>query len=283
MAKLPVNPGKIVEAWKEVGTATATAASLVLCGDADLVESARSRFDPQVQPLVHGGGPAGVGTLAAGRGEIPVVFADASVEDSVAASLDGGVRFPSGAVVVVDEGPLASDSVGWYESGAARVSFSGGDAGWQAVYRAVLLAAPSFAVALGTRYEALRRGAAARVVARTARQNVLVAVVFSAPGADMPIMTLNEAKMVLTLASMYGHELTTDRALELLAVVGAGFAFRRVARQLSGFVPGPGWVLKGSIGYTATRALGEAAIRYFEMGAPVTPTRLTGVVGRFKR
>jgi uncharacterized protein (DUF697 family) len=37
-----------------------------------------------------------------------------------------------------------------------------------------------------------------------------------------------------------------------------------VARELLDFVPGPGWVLKGAVAYAGTRALGEAAIRYFE-------------------
>jgi uncharacterized protein (DUF697 family) len=282
MAKLPVNPGKLFEAWKEVSSTTATAATLVLAGDAGLVESARSRFGSGAQPLVHSGGVESLGSLSAAHGQIPLVLTSPTGEDT-AETLLADARPPSGAVVVVDEGPLATDSVVWYESGVARVSFSGEDSGWEAVYRAVLMVAPALAVALGTKYEPLRAGAATRVVSRTARQNALVAVVFSTPGADMPIMTLNEAKMILTIASIYGHGLTLDRAIELLGVVGAGFTFRRVVRELSGFVPGPGWVLKGTIGYTATKALGEAAIRYFEAGAPATPTRLAGLVRRLKR
>ena len=47
-------------------------------------------------------------------------------------------------------------------------------------------------------------------------------------------------------------------------VVGAAFGFRAVARQLLGAVPVAGRVVKGGIAYSGTRALGEAAMRYFQ-------------------
>jgi uncharacterized protein (DUF697 family) len=46
--------------------------------------------------------------------------------------------------------------------------------------------------------------------------------------------------------------------------VGAGFAFRTVARELLDVVPFAGWAVKGAVAYTGTRAVGEAAERYFE-------------------
>ena len=46
--------------------------------------------------------------------------------------------------------------------------------------------------------------------------------------------------------------------------VGAGFGFRAVARELLDFVPVAGWALKASIAYGGTKAIGEAAVRYFE-------------------
>ena len=46
--------------------------------------------------------------------------------------------------------------------------------------------------------------------------------------------------------------------------MGAGFGFRAVARELLDFVPVAGWALKASIAYAGTKAIGEAAVRYFE-------------------
>ena len=64
-------------------------------------------------------------------------------------------------------------------------------------------------------------------------------------------------------------------------MIGSGLGFRALARKAIGVVPVVGWVVKGAIAYTATRALGEAAVRYFERRAPVT--RVAGVRTLFPR
>ena len=61
--------------------------------------------------------------------------------------------------------------------------------------------------------------------------------------------------------------------LELLGVVGAGFGLRAVARELLDVVPVAGWAVKGAIAYTGTRAVGEAAVRYFEARADLSAVR----------
>jgi uncharacterized protein (DUF697 family) len=67
----------------------------------------------------------------------------------------------------------------------------------------------------------------------------------------------------------------------VLATVGAGFGFRAAAAELLDLVPVAGWAVKGAIAYAGTRALGEAAMRYFERRAPVT--RVRGDRARFPR
>ena len=89
------------------------------------------------------------------------------------------------------------------------------------------------------------------------------------PGADMPAMTANQIRMVLKIAHAYGEELGLDRALEILSIVGTGFVLRTLARQALDFVPGFGWAVKGAVGFSGTVALGQAAIAYFEAGAPL--------------
>jgi uncharacterized protein (DUF697 family) len=69
---------------------------------------------------------------------------------------------------------------------------------------------------------------------------------------------------VLRIALAYDQEIDNTRALELLGVVGAGLGFRAVARELLDFVPVAGWAVKGAIAYGGTKAVGEAAVRYFE-------------------
>ena len=49
----------------------------------------------------------------------------------------------------------------------------------------------------------------------------------------------------------------------MLGTIAAGFAFRAVARQALGVLPVAGWLVKGAVAYGGTRAIGEAAVRYF--------------------
>jgi uncharacterized protein (DUF697 family) len=124
-------------------------------------------------------------------------------------------------------------------------------------------------LALASNFEFTRQAVAMEIVRTTALQNTLVGVVAIIPGTDMPIMTANQAKMLLQLATCYGQRIGSDRLTELAAVVGGGFAFRAVARQALTALPGFGWAIKGGIAYTGTMAMGRAAIAWFEEGADV--------------
>jgi uncharacterized protein (DUF697 family) len=120
--------------------------------------------------------------------------------------------------------------------------------------------------ALAGKLPAIRRAVCKEIVERFARQNGILGAAVFIPGADLPVMTLNQIRMVLRLAGAYGEVLDRERAVEVLGVVGAGVGLRAVARQVAGLVPVAGWAVKGAIGYTGTKALGETAIRYFEAG-----------------
>lgn len=112
----------------------------------------------------------------------------------------------------------------------------------------------------------VRKPLSLEAVNATALQNAGVGLLVIIPGADMPVMTLNQAKMLLMIAAAYGGELNIERVKELAALVGGAFACRAVARQLVAFVPGLGWAIKAAIGYTGTIAMGRAAIEYYEGG-----------------
>ncbi len=123
------------------------------------------------------------------------------------------------------------------------------------------------AVALAARLPALRRGIAEALVTKVARQNAIIGAAVFIPGVDFPVLTLNQLRLVLRLAAAYGQELDAQRLPEILGVVGSGLGLRAAARQALGVVPIAGWAVKGGIAYSGTRALGEAAIRYFEARA----------------
>jgi len=117
---------------------------------------------------------------------------------------------------------------------------------------------------LARRLPVLRRVFCSELIESFARKNGLLAVAVFVPGADLPVLTLNQLRMVLRICSAYGLEVDAQRAPEILATVGAGLGFRALAREVLGAIPVAGWLAKGAIAYAGTKALGEAAVRYCE-------------------
>lgn len=143
--------------------------------------------------------------------------------------------------------------------------------------RKIVDAAGEGAGALAQLLPSIRRTYCDHVVMTNAAQNGVIGVVVIIPGADMPAMTANQIRMVLKIAHAYGEELSVDRAVEILSVVGVGFVLRTLARQALDFVPGFGWAVKGAVGFSGTVALGQAAIAYFENGAQLRVSRMQRV------
>lgn len=125
-------------------------------------------------------------------------------------------------------------------------------------------------LALALAFPFVARPLALEAVRATSVQNAGIGVVTILPGADFPIMTLNQGKMLLQIAAAYGQPMTKERATELAAAVAGGFACRAVARNVVGIVPVLGWAIKGGIGFAGTYAMGMAAIEYFEAGGGVS-------------
>lgn len=124
-------------------------------------------------------------------------------------------------------------------------------------------------LAFSIAYPFVRRPLAYDAINTTALQNAGVGVVVFIPGADMPLMTANQIKMVLQIAAAYGQPLGPDRVKELIGVLVNAFICRGISRQVAGLVPALGWAVKGSMGYLGTQAIGRAAIEYFEGGGSV--------------
>ncbi len=124
-------------------------------------------------------------------------------------------------------------------------------------------------LAMAYAFPFVRKPLASDSVTATALQNAAIGFVPILPGADMPIMTLNQAKMVLQIATAYGQPLDTDRIKELAAVVAGGFIARNIARSVTKVIPFAGWIVSGSIGFAATEAMGRAAMEYFEAGGDI--------------
>lgn len=136
---------------------------------------------------------------------------------------------------------------------------------------------------LAARLPAFRPYVVERLIDTAARRNGLVATAVWIPGADLPVLTAMQLRLVLQIGACYGVELSPDRAIELLGVLGAGFGMRTAARELLAVVPIAGWAVKGGVAYGGTRALGRAADEYFAHGAPADLTKLRTAAERLRR
>lgn len=127
-------------------------------------------------------------------------------------------------------------------------------------------AVPDKKLACALAFPFVRRPLAHESINATSLQNAAVGAAPIIPGADMPIMTLNQMKMLLQIAAAYGQPLNAQRIKELAAVLGGAFVLRNVARSAAGLVPVLGWAVRGAVGFAGTEAMGRIAIEYFEAG-----------------
>lgn len=117
---------------------------------------------------------------------------------------------------------------------------------------------------LARRLPVLRSAVCTHLIATFARKNAIVAGAVFIPGADLPVLTLNQLRLVLRICAAYGLEVDRQRLPEIAATVGAGVGLRELARSAIGAIPVAGWIVQGALAYTGTRAIGEAAVRYCE-------------------
>jgi uncharacterized protein (DUF697 family) len=122
---------------------------------------------------------------------------------------------------------------------------------------------------LAARVPLLRRAVGERLVASFARRNGIIGAAVFIPGVDLPVLALNEIRLILRLEQAYGLAIDPrERLPEIVATLGAGFGLRALTRELLDLVPVAGWAVKGAVAYAGTRALGEAALRRLDVGAP---------------
>ncbi|HEY2310037.1 MAG TPA: hypothetical protein VGH46_02850 [Gaiellaceae bacterium] len=102
----------------------------------------------------------------------------------------------------------------------------------------------------------LRGPVCEHLVESFSRRNGLAA---AAVGADLPVLALNQVRLVLRLAQAHGWNGLGERGPELAVTVGAALGLRALARELLDLAPAARWAVRGGIAYGGTRILGNAA------------------------
>ena len=259
--RLPVSPAAFRRLLKEIDSSGRGEHLLAVGGSSELApvlrqQLLRGRADPGA---VHLGGPEGADVY------VHVLAGEPSEEDAAALGRARRARVPVIAVAPENiELPyvLATDIV--------RVE-TGESFPLESIAQAIAARLGEDGAPLAARVPLLRDAVCDRLVASFARKNGVLAAAVWIPGADLPVLTLNELRLVLRVAQAYAVDDVRERLPELAATVGAGFGLRAVARELLNLVPVAGWVVKGAVAYGGTRALGEAARQRFAQAA--TPPR----------
>jgi len=115
-------------------------------------------------------------------------------------------------------------------------------------------------------FEFSRPAQAGQVTRRTAFENAVSGAVFFIPGADFPVMTLNELRMLLRIERAYGHDVDKQMLIEAAAVIIFGFACKLMAKSACKALPALTWFIKTGVAYCATFALGVAIRGHCEAG-----------------
>jgi uncharacterized protein (DUF697 family) len=83
---------------------------------------------------------------------------------------------------------------------------------------------------------------------------------------DMMAITGIQMMLMLQIRATFGKDPDVAQMWELLPVVGGGFGWRALARELSGFIPVGGVIIKSAIAYAGTIVVGEGATFFEQHG-----------------
>jgi uncharacterized protein (DUF697 family) len=253
-----LNAGAVIGLVREL-SASRDPGHIAIAGPAALAETLRRNLGRDGDP-----GAVRVGPHHGASVLVYVLAAPPSEEDLAALKAAHKARVP---IVAVLAGPSLDDRVPYVL--ATDVVHTDAGAGFDVAEIARVVAGKLVeeGTPLAARLPALRDAVVENLVERFSRVNGTVGALVFIPGADMPVITLNQIRLVLRIAHAHGIGVGQERAPEVLAVLGSGFALRTLARQAAAIVPVAGWAVKAGVAYGGTRAIGEAAKRYYEAQA----------------
>lgn len=255
MARLPLSAGAVRKLLAEIEASARSEPVLALGGVDGLVATLR-------RELLREGADAAavrVGDLDRAAVYVHVLAGEPADEDVAALRRARRAGVPA---VVVAAGPLAAGVSIPYVLATDVVRVPPGQGfPLRSIARVVAARLEEDGAPLAARIPILREAVCEGLVASCARKNGLLAAAVWMPGADLPVLALNQLRLVLRVAQAYGAADVRERMPELAATLGAGFGLRAVARELLDLLPVAGWLVKGGVAYAGTRGLGEAAIR----------------------
>ena len=128
---------------------------------------------------------------------------------------------------------------------------------------------PDLRLSLGAAFPFMRLPIAVDLTRQTAFENAVIASVFFLPGADLPILTLNQCKLFYQIAVINEVPLSRERLVDAAAVIISAFGLRGFARLVLRKLTPIGWLVRGSTAFGATMAMGHLAFQMYSRGGGV--------------
>ncbi len=153
------------------------------------------------------------------------------------------------------------------------------------VAKAIIAGHSTLELAIGRNFPLFRRAAADRIINRIARENALFSLVTALPNVipsviDLPwavgefatdtaFLTMNQIRMALVMAALYGQTVGYGAQKAQIAVIAAGaFGWRALARELVGKIPlGGGLIPKAAVAFAGTYVVGMGLDKLNRTGA----------------
>lgn len=165
------------------------------------------------------------------------------------------------------------------------------------VFPHIVECAKGVEIAVGRRLPPLREAVAAKLT-RDAANNALKVAIASAvvdhipvvgivlgafaSAGDMVAITGIQMMLLLHIEAAYGRDPDVQRMWQLLPVIGGGFGWRTLARELVGFVPVAGIAIKGAIAYAGTIVVGEGVTFFLQHGKHMSKGDASEIYNRTK-
>ena len=92
----------------------------------------------------------------------------------------------------------------------------------------------------------------------------------------IPLVGVQTA-LVLSLARIYGYQITLARSRELIVTFGIGLMARSLFYELIKLGGPPGWLVSAGVAAGATTALGYGAAAWFDRGERLSRRRMEGI------
>ncbi|MCL2528722.1 MAG: hypothetical protein FWE41_00040 [Coriobacteriia bacterium] len=128
---------------------------------------------------------------------------------------------------------------------------------------------PELRLSLGVAFPFMRQPIALDLTRQTAFENTLIASIFFLPGADMPILTLNQCKLLYQIAVINEVPLSRERLADAAVVIASAFGFRGITRLVLKRLTPIGWLVRGSTAFGATMTMGHLAHQLYSKGGGV--------------